>query len=135
MDQDRRRFKTSLPMPYLEPDRIDLIKRQHEPGPDAAAAEPLGQAAPPEATPVTASPEGEAKEVQPTPTPQAPVPPPRPTTPRRAPQPTPEVVGEVGGAGEPNVVPYGMPTIESTSSEARFDPPRCSRAAVAGLPT
>lgn len=130
MDQDRRRFKGSLPMPYLEPDEIDSVKRRHESEPAAEVEEmPMPEVSPPQTEPQESVPQG----VEPTPTPGEPAPPPRPKAPRRAPQPTPEAVGELGSAGEPNVVPYGMPAVESTSSEARLVPRRSDPPVVAAV--
>ena len=33
IDRDRRRFKDTLPMPYLEPGQVDQVRRQYEPTP------------------------------------------------------------------------------------------------------
>jgi tetratricopeptide (TPR) repeat protein len=82
-DQERRRFKNALPMPYLEPGKVNRVRRQYEPTPT------------PEPTPTTVtaaaetSPESTPERMEPQPTPAQPVRPPRPAVPRRAPTRTP----------------------------------------------
>jgi len=82
-DRDRRRFKDSLPMPYLEPGQVDRVRRQYEATPTPGAEEM------PEAAAMEASPPSEPARVQPQPTPAHPVRPPRPAMPPRATTPTP----------------------------------------------
>ncbi len=51
-DQDRRRFKDSLPMPYLEPGKVERVRRQYESTPTPE----------PEEVPATEAAEGTASE-------------------------------------------------------------------------
>jgi tetratricopeptide (TPR) repeat protein len=78
-DQERRSFKNTLPMSYLEPGKVNRVRLQYEPTPT------------PEATPTpepgvakTAAP-GARERMEPRPTPTQPVRPRRPAVPRRAP--------------------------------------------------
>jgi tetratricopeptide (TPR) repeat protein len=82
-DQERRRFKNTLPMPYLEPGKVARVRRQYEPTPTPEPEET------PEAAVAGALPASEQQQVQPRPTPAQPVRPPRPAVPRRAPTRTP----------------------------------------------
>ena len=113
-DQDRRRFKGALPMPYLEPAKVNKVERQYEPTPfpkPEESAETAAEEAPPQ------------KELRPA-QPQRiePQSPPRPPAPRRAPQPTPTVGENVGNGEGTDILPSGVPAIGNTSSEARFQP-------------
>jgi hypothetical protein len=114
-DQDRRRFKDSLPMPYLEPGKVQRVRRQYEPTPE------------PEETPahdaVKAPSRSEQQEVRPQPTPARAVRPPRPAPPRRAPRPAAEPTTSPRGTTENDAgTPYGMPPIGGVSDEAHFIP-------------
>jgi tetratricopeptide (TPR) repeat protein len=84
-DQDRRRFKASLPMPFLEPGKVQQVRRQYEPTPTPEAEETVETAAP------EPPPQNEPQRVQPRPqpTPEQPVRPPRPAVPQRGPTRTP----------------------------------------------
>ncbi len=82
-DQERRRFKNALPMPYLEPGKVSRVRRQYESTP---TSEP--PPAPGPAVAQTAPPSSQER-VEPQPTPAQPVRPPRPAVPRRAPTRTP----------------------------------------------
>jgi tetratricopeptide (TPR) repeat protein len=82
-DQDRRRFKDTLPMPYLEPAKVDRVRRQYEPTPTPQAQET------PETEATEPPPQSELHRAQPKPTPAQPVRPPRPAVPSRAPTRTP----------------------------------------------
>jgi len=76
-DQERRRFKNTLPMPYLEPGKVNRVRQQYEPTP-----------APEPATAQTSAPT-KREQVEPRPTAAQPARPPRPAVPRRAPTRTP----------------------------------------------
>jgi len=82
-DRDRRQFVDLLPMPYLEPGKVERVRRQYEltPIPEPEAT--------PETEAVEASPRSEPQQVEARPTPAQPVRPPRPVMPRRATTPTP----------------------------------------------
>jgi len=82
-DQDRRRFKDSLPMPYLEPGKVERVRQRYEPTPTPEPEET------PETEVAEAASRNEPQQVQPRPTPAQPVRPPRPVMPRRATTPTP----------------------------------------------
>jgi len=82
-DQERRRFKDTLPMGYLEPAQVLRVKRQYEPTPTPEAEEKTEPAA------AEASPVSEEQRMEPRPTPGQPVRPPRPAVPSRAPTRTP----------------------------------------------
>jgi tetratricopeptide (TPR) repeat protein len=84
-DQDRRRFKDSLPMPYLEPGKVERVRQRYEPTPTPEPEET------PETTAAAGTPQSEMQQTQPRPTPAQPVRPPRPVAPRRATTPTPFV--------------------------------------------
>jgi tetratricopeptide (TPR) repeat protein len=89
-DLDRRRFKASLPMPYLEPGNVQRVRRQYEPTPTPEPTEmPAAEVeeAPPQSEPHKGQPQ--PTRVQPQPTQAQPVRPPRPAVPRRATTPTP----------------------------------------------
>ena len=79
-DRDRRQFVESLPMPYLEPGKVERVRRQYElpptPEPEEAPATAAAQAPP----------RDEVQQVQPRPTPAQPVRPPRPVMPRARPR-------------------------------------------------
>ena len=81
-DQDRRRFKRSLPMPYLEPGQVNRVWRQYEPTEIPEPEEPEESVA--EAPPATT----ESQRAQPEAVPEYPVRPPRPVVQRRSPTPT-----------------------------------------------
>jgi tetratricopeptide (TPR) repeat protein len=86
-DQDRRKFKSSLPMPYLEPGKVARVRRQYEPTPTPEPEpEPSEESAAAEAPPRN---EPRSVEPQPQPTQAQPVRPPRPQVPRRGPTRTP----------------------------------------------
>jgi len=90
-DQDRRRFKASLPMPYLEPGKVDRVRRRYEPTlPPEPEEVPETEAAAHtlQSEEQRAEPPSELRQAQPRPTPAQPVRPPRPSAPRRAPTPT-----------------------------------------------
>jgi tetratricopeptide (TPR) repeat protein len=78
-DRERRRFKSTLPIPYLEPKKVERVRRSYEPTPTPE----------PEKTPhigPTVTPTGaEPQKVQPQATVVQPVRPPRPTLPQRTP--------------------------------------------------
>jgi tetratricopeptide (TPR) repeat protein len=82
LDQDRRGFKDALPMPYLEPAKVEGVRRQYESTPTPE----------PEKTPATeaveAPPRSKVQQIEPQPTSSEPVRPPRPVM-RRATTPTP----------------------------------------------
>lgn len=82
-DRERRRFKNTLPMPYLEPAKVARVQEQYEPTPipEVEEAPEIEAAAPP--------PRAESQQAGPQPEPTQPVRPPRPSVPRRAPTPTP----------------------------------------------
>jgi hypothetical protein len=129
-DQDRRRFKDSLPMPYLEPGKVARVRQQYEPTPTPEPEES------PEMGVVKAPPRSEPQQVQPQPTPVQPVRPPRPAPPRRAPKPTTPLPTAAPRAADDNDAgaPYGMPPIGVVSGEARFNsiwPNRIARVAEA----
>ncbi len=92
-DQDRRRFKASLPMPYLQPAKVNRVRRQYEPTlppepggvPESEAAARAPQSEEQQAQAANAS---ELRQAQPRSTPAQPARPPRPNAPRRAPTPT-----------------------------------------------
>lgn len=122
-DQDRRRFKASLPMPYLEPGKVNRIRRQYEPvppteperAPNTNAVSPSSQA-----EGQMAEPQSELQQAQPQPTPAQPVRPPRPAPPRRAPRPA---TTSPQGAGSADAgTPDGMPSVGNVSDEAHFIP-------------
>lgn len=81
-DQDRRRFNDSLPMPYLEPGKVERVRQRYEP---TLTPEPEET---PETTAAAGTPQSEMQQTQPRPTPAQPVRPPRPVMPRRATTPT-----------------------------------------------
>ena len=86
-NQDRRDFKASVPMRYLEPGKVERVRRQYEPMP---TTEP--EAAPAEETAAAGAPppsDAQTVEPQPQPTRAQPVRPPRPQVPRRGPTRTP----------------------------------------------
>ena len=90
-DQDRRRFKASLPMPYLEPGKVDRVRRRYEPTlPPEPEEVPETEAAAHtlQSEEQRTEPPSELRQAQPRPTPAQPVRPPRPSAPRRAPTPT-----------------------------------------------
>jgi len=82
-DYDRRRFKNTLPMPYLEPNQVNQVKQQYEPTPTPTPEESA------ETTAEQATPQSELWRAQPQTTPEQPVRPPRPVLPRRQTTPTP----------------------------------------------
>jgi tetratricopeptide (TPR) repeat protein len=82
-DQERRRFKNTLPMPYLEPGKVARVRQQYEPTPTPEPEET------PEAAVAGTLPASDQQQVQPRPTPAQPIRPPRPAVPRRAPTRTP----------------------------------------------
>jgi hypothetical protein len=117
-NQDRRRFKDSLPMPYLEPGKVELVRRRYEPTPIPDPDET------PEITTAESPPLSEVQEVQPRPTPAKPMPPPRPAPPRRAPKPVTALptASPRGVEDDDAKTPYGMPPIGVVSDEAHFVP-------------
>jgi len=82
-DYDRRRFKNTVPMPYLEPNQVNHVKQQYEPTPTPTPQESA------ETTAEQATPQSELRRAQPQPTPEQPVRPPRPVLPQRQTTPTP----------------------------------------------
>ncbi len=82
-DQDRRRFKNFLPMPYLEPAKVERVRQRYEPTPTPEPEKAF------EAAVLETPPRSEQQRVEPQPTPAQPVRPPRPVTPRRVTTPTP----------------------------------------------
>ena len=78
-DQERRRFKNTLPMSYLEPGKVSRVRRQYEPTP------PPEPTPTPEAATAKTSPPSDEERMGPRPTPAQPVRPPRPAVPRRSP--------------------------------------------------
>jgi tetratricopeptide (TPR) repeat protein len=82
-DQERRRFKDTLPMPYLEPGKVERVRRQYDPTPTPQAQET------PETEVTEPPPQSELRRARPRPTPAQPVRPPRPAVPSRAPTQTP----------------------------------------------
>lgn len=99
-DQDRRRFKGSLPMPYLEPGKVERVRRRYEPtlppategvsGTNTVAGVPqseLRQTDTQSEVRQTGT-QSELGQAQPHPTPAQPVRPPRPVAPRRSATPT-----------------------------------------------
>ena len=86
-DRERRRFKSTLPIPYLEPGKVERVRRSYEPTPAPTPTPGPGEAPRIEAT-VTPT-RVEPQHVRPQPTSVQPVRPPRPTVPRRAPTRTP----------------------------------------------
>jgi len=117
-DQDRRRFNDSLPMPYLEPGKVERVRRQYEPTPTPEPEET------PETTVAETPPRSELQQTQPRPTQAQPAPPPRPAPPRRAPKPATALPTASPRGAEDNDVrtPYGMPPIGVVSDEAHFIP-------------
>jgi tetratricopeptide (TPR) repeat protein len=107
-DQDRRRFNDSLPMPYLEPGKVERVRRQYEPR------------LPPETEAAVETPLKEKQQPQPQPTPAQSAPPPRPAPPRRAPKPT--TASPQGAEDHDARTPYDMPPIGVVSDEAHFVP-------------
>jgi tetratricopeptide (TPR) repeat protein len=93
-DQERRRFKTTLPLSYLEPKEVRAVRRRYDPTaipiptptptptpePEATATATAAEEAPPDRAPWG---------MQPQPTTTRPVRPPRPVMPRRPVTPTP----------------------------------------------
>jgi len=84
-DRERRRFKNTLPIPYLEPARVERVRRSFEPTPTPTSEPEKTSHIEPTMTPTVS----EAQPVQSQPTSVQPVRPPRPTLPRRAPTRTP----------------------------------------------
>jgi tetratricopeptide (TPR) repeat protein len=113
-DQDRRRFKDSLPMPYLEPGKVERVRRRYEPG------LPREPQAVPETEAAEGTPQKEQQQPQPRPTSAQPTPPPRPAPPRRAPKPT--TASPQGPEDHDARKPYGMPPVGVVSDEAHFVP-------------
>ena len=112
-DQDRRRFKDSLPMPYLEPGKVERVRRRYEP---KLTPEPDGV----RETEAVVTPPKERQQPKTQPTPAKPAPPPRPAPPRRAPRP---VTTSPQGAEDHNArTQDAMPPIGVVSDEARFVP-------------
>ena len=113
-DIDRRRFKDSLPMPYLEPGKVERVRRRFEP------------TQPPEQGGVTSTEatalrrQSDQQQAQPQTTPAEPAPPPRPAPPRRAPRPT--TASPQGSENNDARAPYDMPPIGIVSDEAHFVP-------------
>jgi hypothetical protein len=129
-DQDRRRFKASLPMPYLEPGKVANVRRQYEPTPTPGPEESAETAV------VKAPARSEPQRVQPQSIPAQPVRPPRPAPPRRAPKPTTALPAATprSAVDSNSGTPYGMPPIGTVSDEARFNslwPNRIARVAEA----
>jgi len=112
-DQDRRRFKDSLPMPYLEPGKVERVRRRYEPKPP-----PESEGVEPEAAADTT--QIEQQQAEPRPTPAQSAPPPRPAPPRRAPRPT--TASPQGTKDDDARKPYGMPAVGNVSDEAHFIP-------------
>ncbi len=112
-DQDRRRFKDSLPMPYLEPGKVERVRRRYEPKPP-----PESEGVEPEVAADTT--QIEQQQAEPRPTPAQSAPPPRPAPPRRAPRPT--TASPQGTKDDDASKPYGMPAVGNVSDEAHFIP-------------
>ncbi len=113
-DQDRRRFKDSLPMPFLEPGKVERVRRRYEPKPPPEP-DGVGETEAPVVTPPKEQPQPQTQ-----PTPAKSAPPPRPAPPRRAPRP---VTATPQGAEEHNArTTDGMPPIGVVSDEAHFVP-------------
>jgi len=113
-DQDRRRFKDSLPMPYLEPGKVDRVRRRYEPKP------PPESEGVPEPEAAVGTTQIEQQQAEPRPTPAQSAPPPRPAPPRRAPRPT--TASPQGTNDDDARKPYGMPAVGNVSDEAHFTP-------------
>lgn len=117
-DYDRQRFNAALPMRYLQPHKVNKVKRQYEPTPTHEPEESVGTVA------ADAPQQNKARRAQPQPTPEQPVRPPRPAPPRRAPKAaTAPPTASPRGAEDDNAgTPYGMPPIGVVSDEAHFVP-------------
>ena len=113
-DQDRRRFKDSLPMPYLEPGKVERVRRRYEPKP------PPESEGVPEPEAAVGTTQIEQQQAEPRPTPAQSAPPPRPAPPRRAPRPT--TASPQGTNDDDARKPYGMPAVGNVSDEAHFIP-------------
>ncbi len=96
-DQDRRRFNDSLPMSYLEPGKVQRVRRRYEPTPtpeleeahetEAAIGTTRSQPQQAQPRPTPAQPTS-AQSTSAQPTTAQPIRPPRPVAPRRATTPT-----------------------------------------------
>jgi hypothetical protein len=126
-DQDRRRFQGALPNSYLEPGKVNQVRRRYERTP---TPEPREGEKPEEDASEEIMPQQEPRTMQPATTPQQPAqaPPPRPPAPRRVPQRTPTPGVSNGGQAGVDATPWGMPPIGNTSSEALLMPRRTALA-------
>ena len=111
-DEDRRRFKASLPMPYLEPRKVGRVRRGYEPDLYSEMEKV------PETEATASAPQKEQQQAQPVPT--RPSPPPRPATPRRAPRPATTL--PQGAQDKDSRTQHDMAPIGVVSDEAHFVP-------------